>query len=437
MLRISATLAALLAVGALVAGTAHGASARSPAGIAYGASARAPHIATPAVRGLDRALNAGMRAAGQYSGAYVLDLTSGQVLYAHNARVGRLPASVEKLYTTSAVLRQFGPGATLTTALLGIGHFHGSTFDGTLYLRGGGDPTFGSAAFDQANYGTGATIQQLVSNLISSTGIKALNGPVVADQSIFDSRRGTPATGYAPSTEVEGELSGLSFDAGWSGSSETALVTHPALQAGRQLVAALKAADVKLPARPTVRAGITPPGSQTMAVVRSPRISTLIALTNTPSNNFFAETLLKDLGARYGGGGSTAAGAAVVRATIANSFGLHPRLNDGSGLSRYDRTTPFDVVSLLRQQAGNTPFINSLAVAGRTGTLIDEMRGTYAQSRCKGKTGTLHDVSNLVGYCHARNGDALAYALLMNGVIPDYAHPIQDKMIVAVAKYDG
>jgi D-alanyl-D-alanine carboxypeptidase/D-alanyl-D-alanine-endopeptidase (penicillin-binding protein 4) len=378
-----------------------------------------------------------MRAVSLFSGAYVLDLTSGQVLYSHNARVGRLPASVEKLYTTSTALQQFGPAATLTTAVLGVGGFHGSTFDGTLYLRGGGDPTFGSAAFDRTSYGTGATVQQLVSNLISSTGIKALNGAVVADQSIFDSRRGTPATGYAPSTEVEGELSGLSFDAGWTSGSETALVTHPALQAGQQLVAALKSGGVKLPAHQAVRAGITPPGSRTLAVVRSPRMSTLIALTNTPSNNFFAETLLKDIGAHYGGGGSTAAGAAVVRATIANRFGLHPRLNDGSGLSRYDRTTPFDVVSLLRQQAGNTPFTGSLAVAGRTGTLIDEMRGTYAQSRCKGKTGTLHDVSNLVGYCHVRDGDTLAYALLMNGIVPDYAHPIQDRMVVAVANYDG
>jgi serine-type D-Ala-D-Ala carboxypeptidase/endopeptidase (penicillin-binding protein 4) len=163
----------------------------------------------------------------------------------------------------------------------------------------------------------------------------------------------------------------------------------------------------------------------------------LIALTNTPSDNFFAETLLKDIGARFGTGGTTAAGAAVVRATIAQKFGLHPRLNDGSGLSRYDRTTPSQVVSLLRQQAADAPFRNSLATAGRTGTLVDEMNGTFAQGRCRGKTGTLHDVSNLVGYCEARDGHTLAYALLMNGIVPDYAHPIQDNMVVAVAKYDG
>jgi D-alanyl-D-alanine carboxypeptidase/D-alanyl-D-alanine-endopeptidase (penicillin-binding protein 4) len=377
-----------------------------------------------------------MRAVGNYSGAYVVDLASGKVLYSKNARVGRLPASVEKLYTTSTALSEFGPKATLSTSVLGLGRIHDGTYSGTLYLRGGGDPTFGSAAFDHASYGTGANVQQLVANLLAATGIKRLDGPIVADQSMFDSLRGTPATGNAPSTEVEGELGALTFNRGWANSDGTALVAHPALEAGQRLAGALKAAGVKLSTR-RVRAGTAPPGARTLASVRSPTIATLIALTNTPSDNFFAETLLKDIGARFGTAGTTAAGAAVVRATIAQKFGLHPRLNDGSGLSRYDRTTPLQVVSLLREQASNVPFTDSLATAGRTGTLVDEMSGTYAQGRCRGKTGTLHDVSNLVGYCHARDGHTLAFALLMNGVIPDYAHPIQDKMVVAVARYGG
>ena len=41
---------------------------------------------------------------------------------------------------------------------------------------------------------------------------------------------------------------------------------------------------------------------------------TLSRSRNVPSDNFYAETLLKDLGARFGGAGTTAAGAAVVRA---------------------------------------------------------------------------------------------------------------------------
>ena len=166
-------------------------------------------------------------------------------------------------------------------------------------------------------------------------------------------------------------------------------------------------------------------------------MSKLIELTNTPSDNFFAETLIKDLGARFGRGGTTADGVAVVEAHIAAAFGIHHRFNDGSGLSYDDRTSPSQVVRLLRAMAGNPFFTNSLAIAGRTGTLALEMHGTYAQGRCRGKTGTLHSVSNVVGYCHARDGDTLAYALLMNGVIPDAAHPIQDRMQVAIARFNG
>jgi D-alanyl-D-alanine carboxypeptidase/D-alanyl-D-alanine-endopeptidase (penicillin-binding protein 4) len=386
---------------------------------------------------LTRSLNSGMRQAGGSSGAYVVDLTTGQTLYSHKARAPRLPASVEKLYTTSTALIKFGPASRLETSVLGKGTMNGSTFDGTLYLRGGGDPTFGTAGFDRQNYRAGATVQQLVKNLIRATGIHALKGSVVADETLWDSLRGTPATGYAPSIWVEGELSALAFDRGWADAYGATYYAHPAIEAGQQFVYALKTAGVHVPGRTKVRAGRTPTTAQPMAVVRSPRMSTMIALTNAPSDNFFAESLIKDLGAHFGTGGTTSAGAAVVRATIAASFGLHPRLNDGSGLSLYDRTTPYDVVSLLRQQAADEPFTSSLAVAGRTGTLKYEMQGTYAQGRCRGKTGTLSNVSNVVGYCQARDGHTLAYALLMNRIDPNYAHPIQDRMQVALARYDG
>jgi D-alanyl-D-alanine carboxypeptidase/D-alanyl-D-alanine-endopeptidase (penicillin-binding protein 4) len=388
-------------------------------------------------RSLDGSLNRGMRQAGRYSGAYVVDLTANRTLYSKNANTLRLPASVEKLYTTSTVLQRFGPGATLTTSILGNGTQVGGTFTGTLYLRGGGDPTFGSSSFDSASYGTGATIQALVASLESATGITALKGSVVADETMFDSDRGTPATGNRPSIDTEGELSALAFNRGWANNIGTAYFKHPALEAGQQLVAALKAAGIQVPRHVKITAGRTPKIADTLASVHSPSMATLVSLTNTPSDNFFAEMLVKDVGARFGSAGTTAAGAAVVRSQMAQSFGIHPRLNDGSGLSRSDLTTPLQVVTLLRGMASNSQFTSSLAVAGETGTLQHEMRGSYAQGRCRGKTGTLHDVSNVVGYCQAKDGHTLAFALMMNGIVPDYAHPIQNRMTVALAKYTG
>ncbi|MGH2868534.1 MAG: D-alanyl-D-alanine carboxypeptidase/D-alanyl-D-alanine-endopeptidase [Solirubrobacteraceae bacterium] len=405
------------------------------AAAAVPASAAQPHA--PAARGLTNTLSTTMRAAGRASGAVVLDLNTGQTLFSDNPRVGRLPASVQKLYTTSAALLKFGPRGTLSTSVLGVGSMRGATFVGTLYLRGGGDPTFGSAGFDHANYGTGANVQRLAGQLRAATGLGALQGAIVADESMLDSRRGTPATGYAPSGYVEGELSALSFNRGWADAYGSTYVPHPAIESGQQLGAALRAAGVKVPAATRIRAGTTPAGAQPLTALASPPMATLLALTNTPSDNFFAETLLKDLGARFGAGGSTTAGVGVVAATIAATFGLHPRFDDGSGLSGYDRTTPSDVVSLLRQQAADRPFISSLAVAGETGTLAHEMRGTYAQGRCRGKTGTLTNASNVVGYCHARDGHTLAYALLMNSIDPNYAHPLQNRIQIALARYNG
>jgi serine-type D-Ala-D-Ala carboxypeptidase/endopeptidase (penicillin-binding protein 4) len=407
-------------------------------GTTTGTTPSPPSPATAkANRALDGSLNLGMRQAGRFSGAYVLDLTANRTLYAKNARTSRLPASVEKLYTTTTVLKRFGPSATLTTSLLGVGTQTGGTFTGTLYLRGGGDPTFGSSSFDSANYGTGATVEQLVASFQTATGITALKGNVVADETMFDSDRGTPATANRPSIDTEGELSALSFNRGWANSIGTVYFKHPAVQAGQQLVSALKALGVHVPRHVKVTAGRTPKGATTLASVHSPPMATLISLTNTPSDNFFAEMLVKDLGAHFGSRGTTAAGAAVVRAQMAQSFDIFPRLNDGSGLSRSDLTTPLQVVTLLQGMASNSQFTSSLAVAGETGTLQHEMRGTYARGRCRGKTGTLHDVSNVVGYCRAKDGHTLAFALMMNGVIPDYAHPIQDRMTVALAKYAG
>jgi serine-type D-Ala-D-Ala carboxypeptidase/endopeptidase (penicillin-binding protein 4) len=389
---------------------------------------------------LAQALSNGIHAAGGASAAYVLDLDTGAVLFSSGSQVGHLPASVEKLYTTSTALLRFGGSTTFTTELMGSGSSTGGTWHGTLVLRGGGDPTFGSTSFDRANYGgRGATIQRLVGNLIHATGIRAVQGRILADGSVFDSRRGTPATGYRPSSWVEGVLDGIAYDRGWLTASGSAFQGRPTVFAAQRLVDALRSARVRVPSATRVGSGAAPAGSRVLARVNSPNVGTMISLTNTPSDNYFAETLLKDLGARFGGRGSTAAGAAVVRDEMAQVFGIHPTLNDGSGLSRYDSTTPLDVVTLLEKMAGNSTFVNSLAVAGETGTLSTENRRTIAQGRCRGKTGTLRDVANLAGYCRARDGHTLAFAFLSDAISnPDYVHGVvQPRMTSALASYDG
>jgi serine-type D-Ala-D-Ala carboxypeptidase/endopeptidase (penicillin-binding protein 4) len=391
-----------------------------------------------AQRGLRKALGHGVKSAAGHSGAYVVDMNSGQTLYSSAPGVGRLPASVEKLYTPATAVLRFGPNATLTTNVLGVGSKDAvGGWHGTLYLKGGGDPTFGASFFDRQAYGAGATMQRLVTNLVRQAGITSVHGSIVGDESYFDSLRGTPATGFAPSTSVEGELSGLAYDRGFSNLQGTVLQNRPALIATQQFAAALRAAGVEVPSGTHVYTGVTPAGAEPLSSVNSPRIATLIELANTPSDNFVAEMLLKGIGARFGGRGSTAAGAAVVRAQLAQSFNVRPRLNDGSGLSYADLTTPRQVVALLEDMAANQDFVNSLALAGESGTLQAGLQGTAAEGRCRGKTGTLHAVANLVGYCTARDGHTIAFGFLMNSVNPTAGHAIEDRMVVALANYDG
>ncbi len=398
----------------------------------------APHDAAAAggLTGLQSDLGHQLALAGPLDGAYVYDLTAHQPVFSERASTRRPPASVEKLYTATTALERLGVGARLTTTVLGDGHLGAEgTWEGSIYLRGGGDPTFGSSAFIRSHYGgDGASLSTLVSQIVQTDGIHRITGSVLGDESRFDSRRGEPSSGYAPDPFLEGTLSGLSFNRGASGSEHGPHA--PAAYAARQLRAALKSAGVSV-AGPSGAAS-TPANTTTLATLSSPPISTILGLMLPPSDNFFAETLLKDLGASFAAAGTTSAGASVVRQTIGSIFGIHPRVVDGSGLSPSDLTSPYEVADLLVALAP-TPIGQTLradlAIAGHTGTLASRMRQTGASGRCQGKTGTLTGVSNLVGYCNAADGHTLAFAIFTDGIATERAHVFQDHMAITIADY--
>jgi serine-type D-Ala-D-Ala carboxypeptidase/endopeptidase (penicillin-binding protein 4) len=377
--------------------------------------------------------------AGPADGAYVYDITAKQALFSERATTMRPPASVEKLYTATTALEQMGPTARLSTTVFGVGHMApGGVWEGSLYLRGGGDPTFGSTSFIASHYhGIGASVSTLVSQLVHKDAIHRITGSVDGDESYFDSLRGEPSSNYAWDPFLEGTLSALAFNRGETGFDGSAPTPHaPAAFAARKLWGLLKAAGVQIEGGSG--AATTPAGAVQLAQVQSPTVTQLLGLMLPPSDNFFAETLVKDLGAMYGGAGTTAAGAAVVTKTISTVLGIHPHVVDGSGLSEEDKTSPYQVTDLLVELA-STPFgallRNSLAVAGHTGTLELRMRGTRAAGNCQGKTGTLTDVSNLVGYCQAADGHTLAFAIFTDGIPIETAHTFQDNMAITVANY--
>ena len=145
------------------------------AGLLFCASAVAAGPST--VAGLQASLNAQIAKAGPRSGAYVVDLSSGRTLYNVRSGIQLVPASLEKLYTTSAALLSLGPDTHLSTDVLGAGRRDGSTWDGDIYLRGSGDFTYGSASFNRLAYGAGGTVQALALAL-SNDGITRIQGSV-------------------------------------------------------------------------------------------------------------------------------------------------------------------------------------------------------------------------------------------------------------------
>ncbi len=294
---------------------------------------------------LVRKLTRQMRVSGAYSGAYVINVSQGQPVFRWKQDTQRILASNTKLFTTAAALARYGSEGTLGTEVVGDSEVSGDgIWRGDLYLRGGGDPTFGSHRFVRRYYGRGATVERLAA-LIEEAGIERITGRVYGDESRFDSLRGGPESRYATSIWV-GPLSGLAFNRGLGDEQGRSFQVDPPRYAAAQLDAALERRGVSV--RLKARAGVAPAGAQVLASVDSPPMERLIALTNEPSDNFFAEMLLKDLALQTRGRGTTAAGAKLA-AGFARRLGSGARLVDGSGLSRGNRASPRQVVRLLTE----------------------------------------------------------------------------------------
>ncbi len=373
---------------------------------------------------------------GTASGLFVVDAQSGKAVCARAAKQPRSLASNTKLFTTSAALSRFGPDHRIATQLLSDGRigFDG-VLRGDLYLRGAGDPALGSRAFyDRFMGGLGTNLFALKAPL-RAAGVRGVSGRLYADDTVFDRLRGVADSGYATSPYI-GPLSGLSFNSGYGSSRGSFFASDPATLAASKLAGALRSGGVSI--RTGVARRATPADAEALATVRSPTMTRLVEATNLPSNNFYAEMLVKLLGARFGGAGTTAAGTRVVE-RFARGLGSAIHAVDGSGLTRGNRASPFAVVRLLegvRASAVGEEFIQDLALTGHEGTVDDRTEGTAAYGRCRTKTGTLTGVSALSGYCFNRSGRIMIFSILMNSVSDLYsAHREQDKIAALVASY--
>ena len=385
----------------------------------------------PAMRSLARLGNSA-------TGLRVKDLTSGKTVCSLDSRSPKVLASNTKIFTTAATLGRLGPGHRYRTRVFASGPITpDGVLRGNLFLKGGGDPTFSQGrVLNSYSDGTGASIEKLADK-VAASGINRVTGRLIGDETVFDRLRGVADSGFGVSPYI-GPLSGLSTNFGFTSASFSRFSPNPARLGTKIMARELRQRGIVI--TPEIALKKTPANAVRNGFVArqvSPDMAWMARMTNKDSNNFFAEMLLKNLGATVRKAGTTHQGT-IVTERFARSLGSDVHQVDGSGLTATNRATPADVVKLLarvRVKSYGREFVDSLATAGVDGTIADRMRGSAAQGVCHAKTGTITRVSALSGYCLRGEGHKYAFSILMNGVRDlNAAHRGQDRIAALVAR---
>jgi D-alanyl-D-alanine carboxypeptidase/D-alanyl-D-alanine-endopeptidase (penicillin-binding protein 4) len=167
----------------------------------------------------------------------------------------------------------------------------------------------------------------------------------------------------------------------------------------------------------------TGPERRVLAAATSPTLREIGTVLMKVSQNQYAETLLKALGASDGGIGTTAGGRRRLQ-DIFTSWGIPPDgyvVSDGSGLSRYNYVSPATVNALLARLHGDVrhrdAFIATLPIAGKDGTIASRMRRSRAEGNAVAKTGSIANTRALSGYVRSRSGETLAFSIIANDFV--------------------
>jgi len=173
-----------------------------------------------------------------------------------------------------------------------------------------------------------------------------------------------------------------------------------------------------------------------VATIDSPPLGDVVGAMLGESDNLAAELLVKELGARFGGAGTTAAGLGVVRGALASLGPVAAGVAsvDGSGLDRSDRLTCDALQTTLAQGGEGGELGRNLPVAGRNGTLARRFVGTPAAGRIRAKTGSLRGVNALGGWATTVDGRSLQFALMANDLPNEAAGTaLEDQVVSALA----
>ena len=416
---------------------------------------------------------------GAQVGFEMIDTARGTMLLSRNADEAFMPASNMKLLTGSAALAKLGTAFAYETVVAADARPQDGALSGNVYLRGGGDAQLSAKDLDDAASALAAQgIKRITGAMLLDAGHfddeRYASGWLAGDLpyyyapalSALELEEGvvhvtmTPsATVGAPVTlRVWPQSSTYTIDnrvaSGMRGSKDTSdivrpwnaphtielvgsypqsaqesddlapTVPDPTAYSGDVFARALAAHGITV--AQGVRSGAAPANALQLWSHRSAALPRLLADMWNPSDNLMAEMFLKELGvAQSGIPGSDANGATLEKAYL-QSIGVNPAtvsIDDGSGLSAYDRITPRDLIAIL-QSDWNGPnrdvVLDALPIAGVRGTLKDAYVGTSAEGAVFAKTGTWTHVTTLSGYVETRTHGPVTFSLLINDWLGDH-----------------
>ncbi len=225
-------------------------------------------------------------------------------------------------------------------------------------------------------------------------------------------------------------------------------VFDPLRYFGAALKAALAEEGIEITGRVLASSGLprpdpslegTAPSRWRRLLTHRTDLLTVLEVVNKRSQNFYAESVLKLLGARLCGSGTWAGGLDAEREFLAE-VGIEEgtyRLADGSGMSRNNRFTPEQLTTLLHHMFHHRwgeEYVRTLPYSGERDLRWSERLadGPY-RGNVMAKTGYLSGVSTLSGYAKAGSGNIYAFSILMNSIRGVWkARAAQDRIVRAI-----
>ncbi|WP_462413264.1 D-alanyl-D-alanine carboxypeptidase/D-alanyl-D-alanine endopeptidase [Neobacillus sp. Marseille-QA0830] len=226
-----------------------------------------------------------------------------------------------------------------------------------------------------------------------------------------------------------------------NGYTQARTIHDPASFTGTVFRDLLKDHGITFKDKSAIKKGTLSDNARLAATTQSAKLDDILTKMLKESNNFYAEMLTKQLGAKENGTGSITAGAQVIKQHLVDDLGLDADYiqKDGSGLTRLDHISPHAFTLILKgiyDSPERDRFIPFLPIAGVDGTLKSRMKGTAADGNVKAKTGSMSGVNTLAGYVTTKDGQTFAFSIMCNGIYKSsFATNIQNQISIALASF--